>query len=265
MKKFSREKYHQIGRSLAVLSVTALINAGSAKAATISLGGYTWDSANAVVSGSIVSGSNIFGFDANFLGNQPEVANKTIGSVLGFNPGVSTSVNLGNSTNRGLIELNWGQGKSLVNAAGKDFVVYENGSGGAPEAFAVAVRKVGQNSFSEFLYQFSNSFEVPVFATGFDLSDFGLGENEEIDAIRIMNLIASDKVSGADGQGFLGGNFAPQTGLFGLGNYTSDRFDADITYVVGLHSPKPVPEPSSILALLAFGSLGITSRVVRKT
>lgn len=257
MRKFQMEKYHQIGLSLAVLSVTALIDAGSAKAATFSLGGYTWDSANAVVSGSIVSGGKISGFAASFVESQ------TVGSILGF--GSNTSVDLGDSTNRGVIELNWGEGKSLVNADGKDFVVYENGSGGAPEAFAVAVRKVGQSSFSDFLYQFSSGFESNAFATGFDLSDFGIGEQDKIDAIRVMNLIASDRVTGADGQGFVGGNFDPQTGSFGLGNYTSERFDADITYVVGLHSPKPVPEPTSILGLLALGALGITSRLVRKT
>lgn len=257
MKKFQMEKYHQIGLSLAVLSVTALLDAGSAKAATISLGGYTWDSANAVVGGSIVSGEKISGFAASFVESQ------TVGSILGF--GSNTSVDLGDSTNRGVIELNWGAGKSLANAAGKDFVVYENGSSSSPEAFAVAVRKVGQNTFSEFLYQFSSGFEPNVFATGFDLSDFGIGEKEEIDAIRIMNLIASDRVSGADGQGFVGGNFAPLTGSFGLGSYTADKFDSDITYVVGLHSAKPVPEPSSILGLLALGALGITSRLVGKT
>lgn len=267
MRKFQIEKYHQIGLSLAVLSVTALIDPGSAKAATISLGGYTWDSANSVVSGSIVSGSqNVFGFNA-FFGSQTEITNKTVGSILGF--GSDTSVNLGNSINRSVIELKWGNGKSLVNAAGKDFVVYENGSSSSPEAFAVAVRKVGQNTFSQFLYQFSSGFEVPAFATAFDLSDFGIGDNEEIDAIRVMNLIATDKVTGADGQGFVGGNFAPLTGSQGSGDYDADpmndKFDADITYVVGLHSPKPVPEPSSILGLLALGALGITSRLVHKT
>lgn len=264
MRSFTIKEYYHIGLSLTALTVAAFINAESAKAATFSVGGYTWDAANSVVSGSIVSGSqNISGFPAFFMGNQPEVANKTVGSILGF--GSDTSVELGDDKNRGVIELNWGSGMSLANAAGKDFVVYENGSWSAPEAFAVAVRKVGQNNFSEFRYQFSNGFETPVFATGFELSDFGIGENEEIDAIRIMNLIATDKVSGADGQGFVGGNFAPLTGPFGLGNYTSDKFDSDITYVVGLHSPKPVPEPSSILGLLALSAIGITSKLVRRT
>ncbi|MFB2894204.1 PEP-CTERM sorting domain-containing protein [Aerosakkonemataceae cyanobacterium BLCC-F50] len=257
MRSFSGKNYYQIGLSLTALSVTAVIHAGSAQAATFTVGGYTWDSANSVVSGSIVSGEKISGFDASFRESQ------TVGSILGF--GSNTSVDLGDSTNRGMIELNWGQGKSLVNADGKDFVVYENGSGGSPEAFAVAVRKVGQNTFSQFLYQFSSGFEPNVFATGFDLSDFGIGEKEEIDAIRVMNLIATDKVSGADGQGFVGGNFSPLTGPFGIGSYTSDKFDADITYVVGLHSPKPVPEPSSILGLLALGAIGVTSRLLRRT
>lgn len=243
--------------SITALSAIALTTAESAKAASFTVAGFTWDSANAVVGGSIVPGSeNVYGFNAsNFLPNETEVAEKTVGSILGFHPGVSTSVNIGSDTKRGTIELNWGGGKSLANATGKDFVLYENGGFSYPEAFAVAVRKVGQNDFTQFRYEFSEGFESDVFATAFDLSDFGIGEGEEIDAIRVTNLLATDRVSGADGQGFLGGSYKPQTGGWGLGDYTTERFDPDITYAVALHSPKPVPEPSSGLVLLVGGAI----------
>ncbi|MCL1466274.1 PEP-CTERM sorting domain-containing protein [Argonema galeatum] len=265
MKTFTPKIWNQIGLSLSILTGVGFATVQGATAASLTVAGYTWDAADSVVGGSIVSGSeNISGFYANFLANQPEVASKTVGSILGFDPGVSTSVNLGDDTNRGVIELNWGNGMSLRNAAGKDLVVYENGSWGSPEAYAVSVRKVGSGSFSEFRYEFSDGFETNVFATGFDLSDFGIGNDEAIDAIRITNLLATDKVNGADGRGFLGGSFAPQTGGFGEGNYEPNKFDADLTFVAGLHKPTPVPEPTSALALLVFGVAGAGAVLKRR-
>lgn len=265
MNSFTKNNHHKIGLSIGAVSAIVFATAQSAVAATFTSAGYTWDSANSVVGGSIVSGSqNISGFSASFLPDKPEVASKTVGSILGLNPGQNTSVNLGDDQNRGVIELNWGNGMSLTNEDGKDFVVYENGSWLSPEAYAVSVRKVGQNSFSEFRYEFSEGFETNVFATGFDLSDFGIGNDEAIDAIRIANLLATDKVNGADGRGFLGGSFAPQTGEFGVGNYGSGKFDADITFVAGLHSPKPVPEPGSALSLLGLGLVGAGAMLKRK-
>lgn len=264
MNSLARKSYHHVSLSLTALSAIVFATAQSAVAGTFSSAGYTWDSANSVKSGSIISGAGSFGFDADFFAGSPEIANNTVGSILGLNPGVSTSVNLGNSSTRSIIELNWGDGMSLGNRAGKDFVVYENGSWLAPEAYGVAVRKVGQSSFTEFRYQFSEGFEAKVFATGFDLSDFGIADDEEIDAIRIANLIGTDRVTGSDGQeqGFLGGSLAPKTGDWGEGAFELDqpdklgRFDADITYVVGLHAPKPVPEASSVFSLLGLGVIG---------
>lgn len=268
MKNFPPKIWNQIGLSLTALSAMVLATSQSAVAATFNVAGYTWDSANSVQSGSIVGGSeSIFGFNASFLGDKPEVASQTVGSILGFNPGFSTSVNLGNQVDRSIIELNWGEGMGLTNAAGNDLVLYENGSWLAPEAFAVAVRKAGEKSFTEFRYEFSDgfAFEADVFATGFDLTDFGLGANEAIDAIRITNLLATDKVSGSDGQGFLGGNYDPLTGSSGTGKYETSRFDPDITYVVGLHKPtKPIPEPTSTLGLLMFGLFGAGTVLKRK-
>ena len=163
----------------------------------------------------------------------------------------------------------------LNNRSGNDLVVYESGNAGAPEVFSVAIRRQGQTDFTNFLYRFSSSYDADtdLFATAFDLSDFGLGESDAIDAIRIANLIGTDRVTGADGQGFLGGQSAPTTGSQEPGGYSSSRFDADIAYAVGLHdvvrpvSQTPgqsVPEPASILGLLAFGGFGINSVLKRK-
>ncbi|MFB2919125.1 hypothetical protein [Aerosakkonema funiforme] len=257
MKTFSKKRWNQISLSLTILTGVGIATAQSALAATFTVAGYTWDSDNSVVGGSIVSGSQVINhFTASFLSGNSEIANRTVGAILGFDP--DSSVNIGDVNNPaipGTIDLNWGTGMSLTNAAGNDFVVYENGGWGRPEAYAVAIKKVGQSSFTQFRYEFSDGFETNVFATGFDLSDFGIGNEEAIDGIRITKLIPTDTVSGSDGQGFLGGSFNPQTGPWGGGSYTNDMFDPDATFVVALHKPKPVPEPTSALALLTFGAV----------
>ena len=251
--------------SLALGVLTAVSCATSSQSATaVTLVG---DEANAVTSGSFVSGrESASGFYVYFPVNPAS----TVASVLGF-VGDKTSVNLGNATNRSTIELNWG-GSLLQNQTGHDLAIHESGYPGRPEPFAVAIRKQGETSFTNFLYKFTAAYNPDLFAfvTLFDLSDFGLGDGDAIDTIRISNLIATDRVSGQDGQGFLGGQHAPQTGVPGSPTFTDDHFDADITYVVGLHNvvaPRPqtsIPEPSSMLGLLAFGAFAVNSVRQRK-
>lgn len=265
----STTKNSQNRLSLTLGALTAVsLAALSQPAAAVSLGGYTWNPANAVTSGVQVPGSqNIVEL------SSPSAldAASTVAGAMGLSS--NRLVELGNSTARSILQLDWG-GALLSNRSGKDLVVYESGNAGAPEAFSVAVRRQGQTDFTNFLYQFSSSYnaETDLFATGFDLSDFGLGEGDAIDAIRIANLIATDRVTG-DGQGFLGGQNAPTTGPQGGGQYASGRFDADIAYVVGLHdvvSPvsqtpeQSVPEPSSMLGVLALGAIGAAAVLKRK-
>lgn len=269
MMKSCNSKNSWTGISFALSTLTAFSFATSSQpAAAITLGGFTWDEGNAVTSGSIISGKeSISVFPAIF----PADPAKTVASILGLDsPPNSTSVDLGDANNRSIIELGWGE-SSLTNKTGNDFVIYESGSSPRPEAFAVAVRKRGESSFTNFLYKFSSAW-VPdnyVFATGFDLSDFGLRDGDAIDAIRISNLIKTDKVSD-EGQGFLQGQFEPLPGPLGDGSFLDDQFDADITFVVGLHdvvAPRPqtsVPEPASMVGLLAFGAFGVGRILKRK-
>jgi PEP-CTERM motif len=248
--------------ALSAVSCAAL----SQPAAAVSLGGYTWNAANAVTSGVQIPGSqNIVELPVDTALN----AANTVATAMGRSG--NTLIELGNSTGRSIVQLDW-SGALLTNRSGNDLVVYESGNAGAPEAFAVAVRRQGQTDFTNFLHRFSTSYtpETDLFATGFDLSDFGLGEGDAIDAIRIANLIGTDRVSG-DGQGFLGGESLASTGPQGGGEYPSGRFDPDIAYVVGLHDvvrpvsqtpERSVPEPSSMLGFLAVGAFGVN--LVRK-
>lgn len=270
--KTSTTKNSQNRLSLTLGALSAVSFAAlSQPAAAVSLGGYTWNPANAVTSGVQVSGSQNI---AQLASPSALDAANTVAGAMGLSGNTLVELGNANGTARSILQLDWG-GALLNNRSGNDLVVYESGNSGAPEAFAVAVRRQGQTDFSNFLYRFSSSYnaETDLFATAFDLSDFGLGEGDAIDAIQIANLIGTDRVSGADGQGFLGGQYAPTTGPQGGGAYSSGRFDADIAYAVGLHNvvrpvaqaaSQSVPEPTSILGLLAFSGFGVNSVRKRK-
>lgn len=271
MKNFTIKNYYQIGLSLTALS--AVLSTGqSALAATFQMGGYQWDAANSVTTGKIIQGQEQTNpYRAHFLPNEPLVRDRTIGKLLGSNsdPNSSYSFTLGkdeDNLTESIIELGWGNGMSLANKDGNDLVIYESGGSGEPEAFAVAVKKVGASAFTDYRYQpSSGSWESFSFATAIDLSSFGLNLGDEIESIRIRNLIASDGVKGQDGEGFLGGQYQPKVGPNGITQvYETGKFDPDITFVAGLHTPKPVPEPAATLGLLVLGAFGISSLKKRK-
>lgn len=262
----STTKNSQNRLSLALGALSAVAIATSLQPATAaSLGGYTWNPANAVKSGFHVPGSENI---KPLTGETPLDAANTVANAQGLSG--NTLVELGDASKRSIIQLDWG-GALLTNKTGNDLVVYESGNANAPEAFAIAVRKQGSSSFTNFLYNFSASYtpQSELFATAFNLNDFGLGEGDAIDAIQIANLLETDRVSG-DGQGFLGGQATPTTGPQGGGQYSSGRFDADIAYAVGLHdvvaptTSERVPEPSSILGLLTLGAIGAGAVLKRK-
>lgn len=268
MRSFTINNYYRIGLCLTALSAVLGI-CQSALAATFQIGGYEWDAANSVTTGKIIQGeSQTERFPTPFLSGEPSVKDKSIGKLFGGNNSESSeSLDLGNNSSVSIIELGWGDGMSLANEVGNDLVIYESGSSGAPEAYAVAVKKVGANDFSEYLYQFSRGFyQFDAFATAIDLSSFGLNLGDQIESIRIKNLISSDTVTGQDGQGFLGGGNRPKVGPNGTTqDYQNDKFDPDITFVAGLHTArKTIPEPASTLGLLALGAFGISSLGKRK-
>lgn len=180
------------------------------------------------------------------------------------------------------------QPSRIANVPGDDFVVYEAGTAGAPEAFAVAVRSYPSGDWSGYRYEFADAHETSAgvnsghFATGFDLDAFGLPSDAEVDAVRIINLhnsdggpapAAEDRVDDASGQGFVQLDAGPLTGFpffqgpAGAGSvpFTNGLLDADITYVVAASPltnvvPPPPPPPDFNLAGFDF----YTSNSVRK-
>ncbi len=100
-------------------------------------------------------------------------------------------------TTRSVIELTWSGGRQLQNATGDDFIIFESGDVGVPEAFMVQVRQVGvtnNGGWTQWVYLPANVFENSKFATFFDLSDFGVADGANIDAIRIANMIDADRM-----------------------------------------------------------------------
>ena len=132
---------------------------------------------------------------------------------------------------RGGVAISWDKGRSLTNAAGADFVIYESGDTG-PDAFMVQVHNADTGVWSQWVYHKASAPTAGVYATSFDLAaDFGV--TGSIDAIRIANLTAADRVVNASGEGTVvvgggPGTFAPLDSSntpFGAGG-----FDPDLLY-----------------------------------
>lgn len=145
------------------------------------------------------------------------------------------------------VQLAWENGLSLTNLAGNDFVIYETGSENVPEGYMVQVRGTDSGIWSRWVYV-SASQVAPygvagefLFATLFNLDDFGISANDRIDAFRIANLIAADRIE--DGTSFIlpGDNDATSTTLPAPGSlasfpsYGASTFDPDPVYLGVLH------------------------------
>ncbi|MEC4895289.1 MAG: PEP-CTERM sorting domain-containing protein [Oscillatoria sp. PMC 1051.18] len=283
------------------LTLLGLAISESARAASFTVGGYTWDEANTVTSAEVVEGDLAFdlGFRTAFNPGSSFDPSKSIGQLLGFESGGPSATSVpfpdSNSTealpnvDRATIELSWG-GLLLPNFDGEDFVIYEAGSATSPEGFSVSVFNTLTNEWTNKRYEFFDSFDQPngVLATAFDLDDFGLDSDALISAIRITNLFNSEAANGADkvddpsGEGnvLFAGNAGYEDGfaLLNTANgseYPTGSLDTDLVYLAGLHDiisseptdptdPTPVPEPTSVLSLLAFGLVSVSSFLKRK-
>ncbi len=169
------------------------------------------------------------------------------------------------NVDRSTIELTW-RGKGLPNRPGADFLVYGVGQS---EAFSVSVRKAGGDTFTSPRYQFASDFDSKhnINVTKFDLSFFGLAEGDMITAIRIRNVFNSQASAGADKVDDISGEggvvYPGESGYSSahilnarrLGSkldknfeavkkadegggreFDTNSLDADLVFVVGLHS-----------------------------
>jgi VCBS repeat-containing protein len=177
--------------------------------------------------------------------------NLSIGRLFNADPTTTpTALNLPASltgtTDRSGFVLSFGGAGQITNAIGtNDFVVYESGSLGAPEGFMVQVRNAANSVWSRWVYQPARSFAAypggtdGAFATPFDLSDFAIAAGGAINAIRLANLTAQDRMESASGTGFVipEDNNATSTTLPNVGplatftSFGNATLDPDILYV----------------------------------
>ncbi len=194
--------------------------------------------------------SSIVGFDATL----------SIGNQFNGSSGVR-ALNLPNGNNgttqRSGFELSWDNGLILTNEAGSDFVVYESGSNGTtPEAFMVQVHDRINNVWSIWIYNPASAFQVTSgaeggFATSYDLSDFGIAANGEVDAIRVVNMTDEDRMVNASGvgevipedNGATSTNLPDPGSLASFGNYGASTLDPDSIYV-GILRPLTAGTPA---------------------
>ncbi|MBL9090669.1 MAG: cadherin domain-containing protein [Planctomycetaceae bacterium] len=170
-------------------------------------------------------------------------------------------VNLPDGSNDGTaaragLALGWGEGRTLSNGLGTDFVVYESGAdGGGPDAYMVQVRNADTGVWSQWVYlkasASANYGGAVAFATSFDLAaNFGI--TGAVNAIRIANLTAADRVVNASGEGVVvigggAGTFQPldpSNAPFGAGG-----FDPDLLYFGAVHALDSVSSGNDVVAV----------------
>ena len=269
-------KFKSIAAACAAVFITQLAHAEFFKIA-----GFTFDEANTIRTASIVEGpltvvdrsNSKFGrfseeYATNINGHINEFRNfdrsRSVGRLLGRQSANDYARHIGlaepgdtapmQNVHRTTVELTWGGAAGLPNKPGADFVIFESG---LPEAYVVSVRKAGSSEFSHPRYQFVDSVDKlhNANATAFDISKFGLGENDVITAIRIRSVFSSlarnggDRVDDASGQGtilypgdpqYKGGS--PILNKAGGREFKPDELGADIVYVAGLHNLVPIKD-----------------------
>ncbi|MGV3755418.1 MAG: VCBS domain-containing protein [Verrucomicrobiota bacterium] len=227
---------------------------------------------NAVVTlaPSAVAGSIANGFPAittGFLGSL------SIGLQFQDSPSASTTkaLNLPSGDNgtlqRSGFELGWASGVMLTNLTGDDFVVFEAGTTGAPEAFMVQVHIASDDIWSPWVYVTPQSYanyngrSDGLHSTKFNLDAFGIPANGRVDAIRIANITDEDRMADLSGEGVVLPEDAGTTSTTlpkapGGGTYAGGSLDPDIVYVGGLHTLG-----ATIPAYAATSELGATVSV----
>lgn len=265
---------------------TALLATSVAEAGIFTIGGIVFDDTNAVTTAMIVEGpanirdyrSPLFARYSETYATSPTVMinefqsfdhSRSIGRLMGrgSNSGMSRHITLPDAgpvselaampnVNRSCVELTWGE-KGLPNGPGDDLAIFEVA---VWEGITVSVRKAGATEFSPARYHFPQNFNTNhnVNPVTFDLSKFGLAENEVIAAVRIRNIFNSktrsggDKVDDSSGQGFVVypgdpryKTAFPLLNRAGGTEFNMEQLGADLVYAVGLHDVIPLPKTES--------------------
>lgn len=183
--------------------------------------------------------------------------------------------NNGGTTRHG-IRMSWSGGRSLINGAGADFVLYESGSNStSPEAQMVRAM-LSDGSFTPWYYRAVDAWETytqtpsptveGAFATAYDLLDLGVGLGDVVVAIEIANMKPTDRlnVAGAfaaagevvfsDPSGTLARpSIGSINGMNPSSTFGSGAFDPDPVYlgIMGTLTPAPGVLGLGCVSLLA--------------
>lgn len=195
----------------------------------------------------------------------------------------SSAINLPSGNDGSLarhgVSITWSAGRSLANAPGDEFLIYESGSDAvSSEGQMVRVHLTG-DGYSMWYYRAVDAFAAysqssplneGAFATSFDLSSLGLPIGTLIDEIQIANLQPGDRINTVGSFALSGqvvfsdpsntlarpsvGNLA---GMNQNSTFSASAFDPDPLYVAVTGSL--VPEPTTA-AMLGLGILLLTGR-----
>jgi hypothetical protein len=143
-----------------------------------------------------------------------------LGSLADLTSNAFHAVVLGDETGtaRHGLRLLFSSNGVLDARSGADLVLYEVGTADAPAAFMLRVRDAATNGWSGWFYRsavgfdvFPNESELGAFAHVYDLADLGVTAGSAIDALEVVNLVPSDRLS-ASGLSMVGGVVLPEDG-----------------------------------------------------
>ena len=231
--------------------------AGPAREADFTLVGRAWNQADTIRSARVASGM----LDVVSVTLVPELpagmdSRRGVGNLLGYDrpmelvfvpfpePGNDPAIEP--NVTRVELELAWGA-FAVADGDGDDVVVYETGEPiDEPEPYAVAFRDARTGEWSEFRYEHFDRFDMPteLFATAFDLADFGVRVADRMQVANVFNTeaaIGEDRVAEADGQGVVirageaGWDAADPLLMPAGGPFPTALLDSDLVWVVALH------------------------------
>lgn len=217
---------------------------------TLSAGNYSNAVVNSLPQGTSSNPSGFLETSPGFLTglSTGHLYNNTADST--FTRAVNLPLANDGTANRSGIELRWAAGVMLTNLSGDDFVVFEAGSTGAPEAFMVQVHNPVDDIWSPWVYIKAQSFKfynasIPndggLHSTKFNLDSFGIAANGSVDRIRIVNVTNEDRMVNSSGEGTVladdNGATSANLPLTPAGAaFAGTALDPDIVYVGSLHA-----------------------------
>ena len=247
--------------------LAVLLFLGCASAQSYEFAGVMWNQENtpdvyaplpvSTVEGAIINSEPVFGTSAGLdTFPEPPLAGFDPLLSLGHQSGTTSTttnriamVNLpaGNdgANARSGFEMSWTGDRGLSNGVGADFVMYESASNSvSDEAYGVQVFDVSKNAWSIWYnlatFTFANynlQTTIGLMAYEIDLSELGVGPNDLISAIRVINLTQRDTFSTSPPSYVVSGRQVLVEDLTGAdfsAEYAATALDPDPLYIAVL-------------------------------